>query len=1013
MKIYYYSDLELSVLQQHFSEKEFTFSEVQLPSPRSLTPIMRKVKVTLDVQENDSSYLYLALQAKPQLVLKFALPYYVEIPVGAWCEFQGKTYTLKCSQDFKKQGTRNIDYTITMGGDEDKLSDYKMRNSVDHRLKYSMCSTPREFIQEIVANLNERDGEGTWSVGECIESTEKTIEFNHTYIDDALQSVAETFETEWEIKDHVISLHSVEYFKDDPLPLSYGKGNGFVPGLGRSTQSDEKPIKRLYIQGGDRNIDRSKYGAPELLLPKSQTLEYEGRTYQSDADGYYIERVDKISDAVKEDSLDCSEIYPSRIGEVSAVQVINTAKNFYDIIDKDNTVNYSNYLIEGESMTLIFQSGMLAGDGKEFEVKYKHAEKRFEIVPQEIDGITMPNETFKPAIGDKYAIFGCMLPDEYVCDNENKSGASWDMFREGARHMFEHEDQKFTFTGTLQALYAKRNWLNIGRKLIVGGHILFSDEQFAPEGIVIRIVGIKRFLTNPYAPTIEISNSVSGSSVNSQLRKIDQQEVIIEDNHKQALQFTKRRFRDAQQTMEMLEDALDNYSSSINPITVQTMAMLVGDESLQFQFVKSLESMELDTDFQVTYDNAEKQLHVPHSFLRHMTLGINSIKSSHSIDEYKTWEMTEYVSAFLDAPEKKYYLYAKVSSSDTSQKGDFLLSESAIDMNSVEGYYHLLLGVLNAELEEERSYVSLFGFTEILPSRITTDRIVSADGKTFFDLAAGKIGGFIDFQDGLISGLIELGNEDGVNAGLSGEGTNATDVRFWAGDKATNKATAPFRVLHDGSLFASNADIEGKVSAGSGDDKISISASSGEGQMVLSSYGKVGYEKDVSFVGQFGMQYSCDKTGILRVKAVGKQAGSGQTTEIMGCAVNSPNLSASQAFLSRNLAAFFGQVLFLGKNLVFCESGDGETLSANTAQGDSFYFSSKGGTLQLPFIASQSRILFVTTLGTLTLTAIPTYTPMETYANIYVNGENKGRNYNIGRGAHILIGNLSGWFVLS
>lgn len=829
MKIYYYSDLELSVLQQHFSEKEFTFSEVQLPSPRSLTPIMRKVKVTLDVQENDSSYLYLALQAKPQLVIKFALPYYVEIPVGAWCEFQGKTYTLKCSQDFKKQGTRNIDYTITMGGDEDKLSDYKMRNSVDHRLKYSMCSTPREFIQEIVANLNERDGEGTWSVGECIESTEKTIEFNHTYIDDALQSVAETFETEWEIKDHVISLHSVEYFKDDPLPLSYGKGNGFVPGLGRSTQSDEKPIKRLYIQGGDRNIDRSKYGAPELLLPKSQTLEYEGRTYQSDADGYYIERVDKISDAVKEDSLDCSEIYPSRIGEVSAVQVINTAKNFYDIIDKDNTVNYSNYLIEGESMTLIFQSGMLAGDGKEFEVKYKHAEKRFEIVPQEIDGITMPNETFKPAIGDKYAIFGCMLPDEYVCDNENKSGASWDMFREGARHMFEHEDQKFTFTGTLQALYAKRNWLNIGGKLIVGGHILFSDEQFAPEGIVIRIVGIKRFLTNPYAPTIEISNSVSGSSVNSQLRKIDQQEVIIEDNHKQALQFTKRRFRDAQQTMEMLEDALDNYSSSINPITVQTMAMLVGDESLQFQFVKSLESMELDTDFQVTYDNAEKQLHVPHSFLRHMTLGINSIKSSHSIDEYKTWEMTEYVSAFLDAPEKKYYLYAKVSSSDTSQKGDFLLSESAIDMNSIEGYYHLLLGVLNAELEEERSYVSLFGFTEILPSRITTDRIVSADGKTYFDLLNNEIGGRINFMDGLISGVVGVTEDfQEMNAGICGEGKENTSVRFWAGANESSKGTAPFRVLHDGSLFASKVDIEGKVKATSGEFKGTVYAEDGE-----------------------------------------------------------------------------------------------------------------------------------------------------------------------------------------
>lgn len=160
-------------------------------------------------------------------------------------------------------------------------------------------------------------------------------------------------------------------------------------------------------------------------------------------------------------------------------------------------------------------------------------------------------------------------------------------------------------------------------------------------------------------------------------------------------------------------------------------------------------------------------------------------------------------------------------------------------MDRESGYYHLLLGVLNSEYDEQRSYVSLYGFTEILPARITTDRIVSADGKTFFDLAAGKIGGFIDFQDGLISGLIELGNAQGVNAGLSGEGTNDTDVRFWAGDNADNKGTAPFRVQHNGKLFASDAEIEGTVIAGSGDDKITMSASSGEGHVQLSSYGKL------------------------------------------------------------------------------------------------------------------------------------------------------------------------------
>lgn len=200
---------------------------------------------TLDVQESDSSYRYRSLMSKPQLVLKFSLSEFVEIPVGAWCEYQGVKYKLGSPENIKKNGTRNIEYTLTLGTLEDNMSLYKMRNPVDKRLKWSMCAKPHELVEAIVWNLNQRDGAGVWKVGECLDAAEQTVEFNHTYVDAALQDVANKFETEWEINDYTISLHKVEYFKDDPLPLAYGKGNGFEPGVGRTTQSDELPIKRL------------------------------------------------------------------------------------------------------------------------------------------------------------------------------------------------------------------------------------------------------------------------------------------------------------------------------------------------------------------------------------------------------------------------------------------------------------------------------------------------------------------------------------------------------------------------------------------------------------------------------------------------------------------------------------------------------------------------------------------------------------------------------------------------
>lgn len=719
---------------------------------------------TLDVQESDSSYRYRSLMSKPQLVLKFSLSEFVEIPVGAWCEYQGVKYKLGSPENIKKNGTRNIEYTLTLGTLEDNMSLYKMRNPVDKRLKWSMCAKPHELVEAIVWNLNQRDGAGVWKVGECLDAAEQTVEFNHTYVDAALQDVANKFETEWEINDYTISLHKVEYFKDDPLPLAYGKGNGFEPGVGRTTQSDELPIKRLYVQGGDRNIDRSKYGSAELLLPKSQTLVYEGRIYQSDAEGYSIERIDKVSDAVKEDSLDCSEIYPSRVGTVSAVECIDAGKNFYDIIDNSipAELNFNDYVIEGETATIIFQKGMLAGDDKQFEFKYNHSERRFELVPQEIDGVTMPNETFSPAVGDTYAIFGIMLPDSYICNNTDKTGASWDMFREAARKLYENEDPKFTFTGTLQGLWAKKNWLRVGGRLKVGGYVLFTDEQFAPDGIPIRITGIKEFLTSPYAPVLEISNSVSGKSVSSQLREIGQNEVATDNSIRNAVSYTKRRFRDVRETMAMLEDSmLDNFTNSINPLTVQTMMMLVGDESLQFRFVASKTDLTAVGDG-ITYDNTAKQLHIPHGFIQHMTLGIGTISSSHADSEYKVWEMNEYLSPYLDNGAKKYYLYAKVSRTDTPVKGDFLLSDRAIKMTDVAGYYHLLVGILNSEYDGERSYVSLYGFSEILPGRITTDKIVSSDGKTYFDLLLGEIGGNIKFiaSDGSLKDVADLERTD-------------------------------------------------------------------------------------------------------------------------------------------------------------------------------------------------------------------------------------------------------------
>lgn len=760
----------------------------------------------IDILVDTSSYRYTALQNVGTLYLYFASEEFINIPVGAYCIYKNITYYLMDPDDFKKKSSRNFEYTLVMYDIGAILGKYKCRDIVSKRLKFDYTAKPHEHLQLIVDNLNMRDS--GWKVGECIEAEEKTINYNHIFCSEALPTIANTFKTEYEIDPAIKTIHlrKVEYNKGEPLPLEYGKDKGFVPGLGRSNKDGNRPVTILYVQGGEQNIDFSKYGYKELLLPKNQRLEYEGRAYVSDAEGLYIKRADTTLTDVQEDSLDCSHISPKRVGSVSNVVVSDKEKNFYDFIDNSipDDLNFEDYVIEGNNMTVIFQSGMLAGSNKEFEVKYVHKERKFLITPQEIDGQIMPNDIYKPNLGDKYAVFGIQLPDAYICNNSTKEGASWDMFREAAKYLYENEDPKFTFKGELDSIYSKKRWLSIGGKIKLGGYILFKDPQFIPEGIKIRITSIKEYIHRPYSPIIELSNTTTGVTVSSELNKIESNEVKTDNQYKNSIQFTKRRFRDAKETISMLNDALLHFSGSISPISVQTMSLLVGDESLQFRFVNN-KTNPTQVEYLVTYDSKKKVLSAPGGILQHMTIGIDTLSSGHKASEYKFWDIEKYTSPTLTET-VGYYLYVKANKNGTT--GSYVLSKNAIKLEGVEGYYHFLVGILNSEFEEDRSFVELFGFTEILPGRITTDRIVSSDGLNFMDFVnnAFRVGNSDSYFDWNTKGDRKLRLKGSIVQSESGDespigcfrGTYSSSYTYYWGDEVTyttNNGTSTYRYV--------------------------------------------------------------------------------------------------------------------------------------------------------------------------------------------------------------------------
>lgn len=795
--------------------------------------------VLLETNVSDKSSLYCGLDNKYKLTLHFTLDKLVEIPIGSWCNFEGNRYEVMADADVKMNHTENYDYTVVLSSYYALVSRYKVRNTVDGRLKFDLVAKPVEHLKMIIDNLNERNG--GWSIGSYVESVEKLVSYNHTNCEEALVNIANIFNTEVEVVGKVVSLRKVEYFKDSPLALSYGKGNGFRPGIQRTSVDDGLPVERLYVQGGSRNISLKEYGSSELHLPKELSFNFDGnkfegevgfvesyaKSFKTDSNGMSVV-VDGMTGG-REDSLDLSDVYPSRIGNVTGVVFVYNDKEYskpesswteddwnnvqIDIIDDTipADLDFSQCLMENnEPITVIFQSGMLAG--RELNATYVASKKKFEIEKQDFDGQPMPQGTFIPKVGDTYAVFNVYLPASYISDATTYSGAEYDALREASRYLYEKCVSEFTFAGEIDGMWAKKNWNSIKQRIRIGSYVSFTHDKMFPEKpALVRIVGITQYVNNPHYPKIELSNSTGVSTVSSRLNQIENKDAHVSELYEESRRYTKRRYTDVRQTIEMLSSAFDNYSKGINPVTVETMLAVVGDKSLQYVFTKSIDN-DVPSFLEYFYDSSDDVFIVSEAFIKHMTLEIDSISPVHSNDEYLRWNVASFVSESLEK-DSGYYLYAKVSRE--SQQGTFLLSKESIMLESEEGYYHLLVGILNAENEGERSFASMYGFTEILPGQITTDTIKSADGNTWLDL---------------LNGILHLNNKAGVSGTQSAD-KGVQSIAAWFGgamkdavlDKDAEDA-AKSVIRHDGTGYFASGNIrwdeEGGADFGGGDFKI-------------------------------------------------------------------------------------------------------------------------------------------------------------------------------------------------
>ena len=298
----------------------------------------------------------------------------------------------------------------------------------------------------------------------------------------------------------------------------------------------------------------------------------------------------------------------------------------------------------------------------------------------------------------------------------------------------------------------------IGAKLVPGGYVDFSDPQFQPDGILIRVTGVRDHINRPHSPELELSNTPVGGFLSDELGKLESEEVTNETRHKQAVSFTLRRWRDAVEMQGMLERAFKDYGKGQAMSWLRTMSVLVGHESLQFRFVNRIPTEDgqavTEVDHAFTYDQRKRTLATPSGILQHMTLGIDSLAPSHKVTEYRYWNVAAYTSPYLGDDMEAMYLYARCAKSGSS--GSFLLSKEPRDLDD-GSYYNLLCGALSTEVDGQRSFSTLYGFSEIGPGWMRLNKIINTDGTQYWDMLSkafriGDDNAFLSYdqRDGLV-----------------------------------------------------------------------------------------------------------------------------------------------------------------------------------------------------------------------------------------------------------------------
>lgn len=489
--------------------------------------------ILLSTTPNEGCKRKLTLQKEDYILLKFSLENPIYFKLGTYVECDFGLFEV-CDLQSPTFNTDNAGYDYELRLDAHY---WKWKNKI---FKYTPETSGQEASWSLTAPLNVQASivlrnlkalgytykgqDFDFSIDSTVENKSLLMTYDNTNILDACFEMAKKWDCECWVTDNIIHFGKCEF--GDYVNMEIAKNVGEMS----RSESQSTYATRIYAFGSTRNIPANYRPVDEAVVVngvvQKRLMLPEGTPY--------IDAYPKMStEEAIEQVVIFDEVYPRRVGTMSDI----TTKEYTETIEnadgtttekkwdayrfKDTGITFSkDYILPGEELTIIFQSGKLNGmvfavtfdpDGKD--------EQLWEIVRNEDYGRPLPDEVLIPEDGDTYVLSG--WDSTKITELGLVSAAERELKEEAEKYIAKSKIDPNTYNCTMMSdnAYSEDGMHNLYG---IGQRVNLINKAYFENGRLSRVIGFEFNLDKPYdSPVYTVGETAAYSRIGELEDKVE------------------------------------------------------------------------------------------------------------------------------------------------------------------------------------------------------------------------------------------------------------------------------------------------------------------------------------------------------------------------------------------------------------------------------------------------------------------------------------------------------------